>query len=239
VLKPDANIKKEIETLKKISFGTGKLSVEERKQTEFEGRKGSEGLTAADFIDPYTLYLTNLDEAVTRGELQTLFTEAKTVMNPRKHNPRVTGAGTATKFAFVGFETAEAALEGFKMCFNKKFVNDKFIVVRFRRVGKSEISAGKEEKKVEGAAKRKAEDESTPVVKGQPAKKDDAKKSKLIKDEPKEVADSDEEEDDDEEDDDEDDDEDGDVLGAADDDDEEDDSDDGLEEDDEEDEDDD
>lgn len=37
VMKPDANIKKEIDTLKKISFGNGKLSVEERKQTEFEG----------------------------------------------------------------------------------------------------------------------------------------------------------------------------------------------------------
>lgn len=144
-------------------------------------------------------------------DLQTLFPEAKTVMNPRKHNPRVTGAGTATKFAFVGFETAEAALQGFKMCFNKKFINEKFIVVRFRRVGKDEVNAAKKTTDnaaaaavaapVEGAGKRKAE-EVSPVKKGQPLKKDD--KSKLIKLEPKveleEDSDDDDEEDDDEDD---------------------------------------
>lgn len=247
VMKPDANIKKEIDTLKKISFGNGKLSVEERKQTEFEGKKATEGLTATDFIDPYTLYLTNLDEAATRGDLQELFPSAKTVMNPRKHNPRVTGAGTATKFAFVGFDTADAALEGFKMCFNRKFVNDKFIVVRFRRVGKSEVSAVKSEgdKKpvvaTEGAGKRKAE-ESSPI-KGQPLKKEDAsaKKSKLIKVEPKDEDDEDEDDDDDEdEEDDDDDDNDMDALQAGvGDDDSEDDDDDGLDDDDDEDDDDD
>lgn len=38
VLKPDTNVKKEIETLKKVSFGGGKLTVEERKQTDFDGK---------------------------------------------------------------------------------------------------------------------------------------------------------------------------------------------------------
>lgn len=110
VLKDDVDVKKEIEKLKKVSFGNGKLMVEEKKMTE-QG-KVPEGHSPADFIDPYTLYLTNLDESVTREDLQKLFPGAKTVMSPKKHNPR---SGTPSKFAFVGFETAEAALEGFQL----------------------------------------------------------------------------------------------------------------------------
>jgi hypothetical protein len=37
VLKPDANVKKEIEILKKVSFGAGKLIVQERQHTDYEG----------------------------------------------------------------------------------------------------------------------------------------------------------------------------------------------------------
>jgi hypothetical protein len=183
---------------------------------QYIGKNAADGLKAEDFIDPYTLYLTNLDEAVTRSDLQTLFPQSSTVMNPRKHNPRVTGSGTATKFAFVGFETADAAFEGFKMCFNKKFVNDKFIVVRFRRVSKGDVKVEKKPADATAAVKRKAED-AAPAVKGQPLKKEDAKKSKLIKEEPEEDEDDDDDDDDDdeEEDDDEDEDEDDDSAVAV------------------------
>lgn len=122
-------------------------------------------------------------------------------MNPRKHSPRVAGSGTMTKFAFVGFETAEDALEGFRNSFNQKFKNDMYIVVRFRRIGKGEVNAVKEEvvknaKMVAEAPKRKAE-ETSPTKGAQ--KKEEAKKSKQIKLEPKEEEDDDDEEEDDDE----------------------------------------
>lgn len=204
VLKDEVDMKKEIEKLKKVTFGAGKLTVEEKKITDL-GRKVTEGHNPSDFIDPYTLYLTNLDESVTREDVQKLFPAAKTVMSPKKHNPK---AGTPSKFAFVGFETAEAALEGFQLSYNKKFINGKFILVRFRRLSKGEVMSAKNataqtEKKAgeatpsAAATKRKAEEVKAPV------KKEEPKKAKQIKVEPQAEDDDEDDEDDEDMDDDE------------------------------------
>jgi len=192
VMKPDTNVKKEIETLKKVTFGGGKLVVEERKpESNYEGKAG-ENVSPSDLIDPYTLYVTNLDESVTRDELKDLFPKATTIMNPKKHNPRVAATGSGTKFCFVGFDTAEDALAAFKTSFNKEFKGGKFLVMRFRRVARNEIK--KEAAAAATPAKRKAEDKQEKTA--------DNKKSKVVKEEPKEeVADDDEDEDDDEDDD--------------------------------------
>jgi len=56
-------------------------------------------------------------------------------MNPRKHSPKIQ---SKAKFAFVSFETTDAALNALKKNFNKNIQGEDgmySIVIRFRRVG--------------------------------------------------------------------------------------------------------
>ncbi len=40
-------------------------------------------------IDPFSLYVTNLHDSVTKESLQKLFNNAAVVTPPRKHNPKI------------------------------------------------------------------------------------------------------------------------------------------------------
>jgi hypothetical protein len=196
VLKPDVkDVKKEIESLKKAKFNGKPIEIEEKR----ESVSTDETKSTADLIDPYTLYVTNLDESVGKTEVRELFPTAKTVLNPRKHNPRVSGGGSGTKFCFVSFATAEEALSAFKGNFNKVFKGGKGVVLRFRRVSKSEAAQAKAEAKKGDVAVVKSDVKKEVVAKKEaasPAKK--AKQAKPIKEEPKD--DDDEDDDDDDED---------------------------------------
>ncbi|ODN03588.1 Protein painting of fourth [Orchesella cincta] len=222
VLQAGANVKKEIEKLSKVAVGNGKLTVKEHNPAEL-GHTGGHNKDPADLIDPYTLYVTNLPESINKPELEELFKGA-TVTSPRKHNPKM---GTSSKFAFVAFETAEAALTAFKENFNKK-VDGKSIIMRFRRLSPAEQKQSQvketpatevkatpkaaEVKKPAAAADAKAKKQQAPAAKGKQA----------VKQEP--VEEDDEDDDDDDEDDDE-----GMEIGGEESDDDEDDDDDDLE----------
>jgi hypothetical protein len=199
VLKSKSNIKKEIENLKKISFGGGKLVVEERNDFEVKG------FSNANTIDPFTLYITNLSMDVTREDLIQFFPESDNVMNPRKHNPGKT-SGNQTKFAFVSFKTTDEALENLKEKYNADLKGSS-MVMRFRRVSIS-ITPPPAEAKKAAAAKTEVAKGATPAKpdgkKATPAKQEVAKKAPVktatpakVKQEVKQESDDDEEEDDD------------------------------------------
>jgi len=175
VLKNDVkDVKKEIESLlAKVKFGGKKIEIEEKREAGDEQR-------SADMIDPYTLYVTNLDPEVTKDDLRGLFPGAKSVLNPRKHNPRVQGGATAassassaTKFAFVSFATAEEALTAFKGAFNRVFKGGRGLVLRFRRVSKAEAQQARAQLDNQNkAAVKKEEDKAkTEVAKVEGGKK--------------------------------------------------------------------
>jgi len=260
VFKPGTDIKKELQALRSVNFNGGKLTVEEKAE-------GDHHLTSSvDLIDPFTLYVTNLEENVTRDILRTTFPKASNIMNPRRHNPKINVTG---KFAFVAFETAEDALEAFTSN-NSTVVEGKSLVMRFRRVAQNEklgadeaAKAGKEIKK-EAATPAKQVKNETAVAKKEvaatgkaaakaatpkqtvkveaPAKKNTPAQKKVVEEED----DDDEDEDEDEEDngvgaleideDDEDDDEDDDEAEGEEDDDDDDDDDEDEEDDDDDDE---
>jgi len=231
VFKNNANVKKEVENLKKVSFGGGKLQVEEK----LEGETRSANF--AEQIDPFSLYLSNLHETVTREDLQKLFGKATTVSGPKKHGPKTK---SQTKFAFVIFDTAEDALAAFKEHYTT-VLSGNTIVMRFRRIALREMQLlQNKDKKTAAVTEKKVEAKATPAKK-QPAKATPAKSE--LKKEPVSDSDEDEEEDDsedeeevkvgapavdeeDDDDDDEDEDDDDDDLEEEEDDDEDDDDDD-------------
>ena len=83
VFKPDADVKKEVQALRNVSIGGGKLTVEEKSEGD------PHATVTADLIDPYTIYVTNLDEKVNREALQKQFNKSTSIMNPRKHSPKL------------------------------------------------------------------------------------------------------------------------------------------------------
>jgi hypothetical protein len=177
VFKPNTNIKKELETLKKLNFAGGKVQVEEKID------RGSEVGANPEAIDPYSLYVSNLHESVTKESLGALFPKATTVTPPRKHNPKL---GSSTKFAFISFDSAADALQSFKESY-QAVLNGNSIVMRFRRVAAKELHHIKE------AAAAPVEQKKAPV-----AAKGPAVKKGPVKAEPESDDDDDDEESDDE-----------------------------------------
>lgn len=182
-------------------------------------------------------YVTNLPEGCTKTELEELFKGAL-VCPPKKHNPKL---GTPSKFAFVSFDTPEAALTAFKDNYNKA-IGGKSVVMRFRRLNNVDLKRekeqqqqqqGKAKKEVVEAAKAtaaaaKAGKVATEIKKQETAQKKKqnpkelaAKGSKAVKQEPIDDEDDDDDEDDEDDeememgDDDEDDSEEGGEEGAA------------------------
>ncbi len=94
--------------------------------------------------------MTNLPEGCTKTELEELFKGAL-VCPPKKHNPKL---GTPSKFAFVPFDTPEAALTAFKDNYNKT-IGGKSIVMRFRRLNNVDLKREKEQQQhQQGQAKK-------------------------------------------------------------------------------------
>jgi hypothetical protein len=187
VFKPNANVKKEVEALRKLSYAGGKLQVEEKVEGD------THLATHPEQIDPFSLYVTNLHDSVTKESLQKLFNNAAVVTPPRKHNPKI---GSSTKFAFVAFESADDTLTAFKQHYNA-VLSGNTIVMRFRRSSLKEMAALKAAAAAPAAAAKKPE-AATP--KAEPKVKAELKKGKQpVKTEP----DSEEDEEDDDDDDDE------------------------------------
>jgi len=120
-LKPNTNVKKEIEKLKKVNFSGGNLIIEEKVDSKDGGREE---------IDPFSLYVTNIPDKTSKDELKAFFPKAAKMTNVRKHNPK---KGYVGKFIFIHYDTEADALEAFKANFNRT-IGDRMILIRFRRV---------------------------------------------------------------------------------------------------------
>jgi hypothetical protein len=166
VFKPNANVKKELETLRKVVFAGSKITVEEKADTDGHTKAHPE------IVDPFSLYVTNLHESVTKEDLKELFPKATFITPVKKHSPKL---GNPTKFAFLNFETAEDALSSFKENYSA-LLSGNSIVMRFRRVTTSEmVKAAKaapvvSAKKAEPKPKVQTPKVATPVVKKEPLK---------------------------------------------------------------------
>lgn len=118
-LKEDANVDKVMEDINKIKFGVGFLNAEKKAQ------KPEENATYEN-IDPYTLYVGNLSLNITVLEVKEKFPTALRI--DVGHAKRMKN----TRYAFVKFSTAEAALEAYKASVNT-IMASRSIIVRFRR----------------------------------------------------------------------------------------------------------
>jgi len=238
VLKAGVNMKKELEKFNKIAVGNGKIVAKEQDPADLGHTGGKSLKDPSELIDPYTLYVTNLPDTMSKEELHELF-PGSSGNAPKKHNPK---QGNPCKYAFVSFETPEAALTALKENFNKT-VEGKSLVMRFRRLNHSDLKANLKNQKVENKQKEPLSEKSkvnATAKAGKAAlevKKQDVKKQKQglkvekeLKQEPADEDDDDDDEEDDEEmeldEDDDDDDSEGGEEMDDDDDDEEDDEDD-------------
>ncbi|XP_029735302.2 uncharacterized protein LOC109423859 [Aedes albopictus] len=120
-LKPDADVDRVIQQLSKISFGAGKISVE-RKTKNVE----SKPKLKPEEIDPLTLFIGNLPNAVTVYTVKQMFPTARRI--DIGHAQRM----KHTRYAFIRFHNVGDAIAAFKANFNK-VIDGKNIIVRFRR----------------------------------------------------------------------------------------------------------
>uniref|UniRef100_A0A8D8E3A5 Protein painting of fourth n=1 Tax=Culex pipiens TaxID=7175 RepID=A0A8D8E3A5_CULPI len=120
-LKPDADVDRVIEQLSKISFGTGKITVE-RKTKNVEPKP----VMQPEEIDPVTLFIGNLPNAVTVFTVKQMFPTAKRI--DIGHAQRM----KHTRYAFIRFHCVTDAIGAFRANFNK-VIDGKNIILRFRR----------------------------------------------------------------------------------------------------------
>lgn len=120
-LRPDADVQKVIDTISKIPFGTGFVSAEPKTNLVMKPTSKPE------HVDPYTLYVGNLSDTITRNTL-------------RDHFPNSTriDIGFAvrmrrTRYAFIRFANTDDAIKAFKNAFNI-YTENRSIIIRFRRV---------------------------------------------------------------------------------------------------------
>lgn len=118
-IKDEADVEKVMEDINKIKFGVGCLNAEKKVQ------KPEENATYEN-IDPFTLYVGNLALNITVLEVKEKFPTAARI--DVGHAKRMIN----TRYAFVKFSTAEAALEAYKASVNT-IMGSRSIIVRFRR----------------------------------------------------------------------------------------------------------
>lgn len=120
-LQSNADPKQIIEDLNKYKWGDGYLSVEVKRDREEE-----QNITALD-IDPLSLYVGNLSQEITIDSLLAIYPKSKRIDIGYAKKMKY------TRYAFVGFKTAQDALEAFTSTHNTQLHN-KSLIVRFRRV---------------------------------------------------------------------------------------------------------
>ncbi|XP_058838330.1 uncharacterized protein LOC131694008 [Topomyia yanbarensis] len=120
-LKPDADVERVILQLSKISFGAGKIVVE-RKTKHVEPKPTAK----PEEIDPLTLFIGNLPNAVTVYTVKQMFPTARRI--DIGHAQRM----KHTRYAFIRFHNADDAIGAFKVNLNK-VIDGKNIIIRFRR----------------------------------------------------------------------------------------------------------
>ncbi|XP_053689305.1 uncharacterized protein LOC128738297 [Sabethes cyaneus] len=120
-LKPDADVERVIQQLSKISFGTGKITVE--RKTKYGQRKPT---VKPNDIDPLTLFIGNLPNAVTVYTVKQMFPTARRI--DIGHAQRL----KHTRYAFIRFHSVNEAIAAFESNVNK-VIDGKNIIIRFRR----------------------------------------------------------------------------------------------------------
>ncbi|KAL1131772.1 hypothetical protein AAG570_011385 [Ranatra chinensis] len=118
-LSEDANVEKVMAEIRKIKFGVGHL-IAERKVQKTEENVGPEN------IDPFTLYVGNLPTNISTLEVKEKFPTATRIDVGYAQKMKY------TRYAFVRYSTAEAALEAYKSSVNT-VIASRSIILRFRR----------------------------------------------------------------------------------------------------------
>ncbi|KAM7341946.1 RNA binding domain-containing protein painting of fourth [Cochliomyia hominivorax] len=120
-LKPGADVEKTIDTLSKIPFGTGFLSVEIKQiPHKLHSTKLKE-------IDPYTLYVGNLPTTIACKTLKEHFPGAARIDIGFAQRMKY------TRYAFVRYQNVQNAIEAYKRMLDAE-IGGRNLTVRFRRV---------------------------------------------------------------------------------------------------------
>ncbi|XP_055535223.1 uncharacterized protein LOC129724379 isoform X3 [Wyeomyia smithii] len=120
-LKPDADVERVIQQLSQITFGVGKISVE--RKTKYVQRRPT---VKPNDIDPLTLFIGNLPNAVTVYTVKQMFPTARRI--DIGHAQRL----KHTRYAFIRFHNVDDAIAAFESNINK-IIDGKNIIIRFRR----------------------------------------------------------------------------------------------------------
>lgn len=110
-----------IAQLNKIKFGEGYLTAEYKKDREDSQVIGPED------IDPFTLYVGNLAQEVTKEDMVTAFPKCKRIDIGYAKKMKY------TRYAFVAFNKVEDSIQAFKNTRNTEMYS-KSLIVRFRRL---------------------------------------------------------------------------------------------------------
>lgn len=120
-LKKDADADNVISELNKIKFGEGFLTAEYKKDRE------EEQVVSPEDIDPFTLYVGNLAQEVTKEDMTKTFPKCKRIDIGYAKKMKY------TRYAFVSFRKIEDAVEAFKATRCTE-MHSKSLIVRFRRL---------------------------------------------------------------------------------------------------------
>lgn len=114
------NVEKVIREIKKVKFGTGRLSVRRKLTNDLKL-----GQTNPEEIDPFTIYFGNLPN--------TKIPKLKQILQSNDVNIKIGQNKRKPKsFAVAEFKTFEEAVRGFKKC-TEKFPPSQFITIKFKR----------------------------------------------------------------------------------------------------------
>ncbi|XP_017838085.1 protein painting of fourth [Drosophila busckii] len=118
-LKPDVDIERTIEDIKRMRFGQGRLHAELKTFTDDE---------QADCIDPCSLYVSNIPFNMNAAEIKAFLNSMRVDIGVMKRQKRA-------RYAFVRYPTAELAMEAFRTLTSKTLQN-RILTVRYRRLRK-------------------------------------------------------------------------------------------------------
>lgn len=110
-----------IQELNKVKFGSGYLSAEYKKDRE------EDQVIRPEDIDPFTLYVGNLAQDVTKEDMVTAFPRCKRIDIGYAKKMKY------TRYAFVTFRTIDDAVAAFKKT-RATEMHSKSLIVRFRRL---------------------------------------------------------------------------------------------------------
>lgn len=120
-LKPGTDVEKTMETLSKIPFGNGYLSVE-IKQIPHKAHT-----TKLSEIDPYTLYVGNLPTTIACKTLKDHFPGAARIDIGFAQRMKY------TRYAFIRYKTVQQAIEAYKRMLDAE-IGGRTLTIRFRRL---------------------------------------------------------------------------------------------------------